>query len=44
MSKIEKVTKTTDNRFLNMYDLDVVTKTGHKGLYHVASIAQYYLE
>ena len=30
MSKIEKVTKTTDNRFLNMYDLDTVTKTGHK--------------
>ena len=40
MSKIEKVTKTTDNRFLNMYDLDVVTKTGHKGLYHVASRAK----
>lgn len=40
MSTIEKVTKTTDNRFLNMYDLDVVTKTGHKGLYHVASRAK----
>lgn len=39
MSKIEKVRKTTDNRFLNMYDLDVVTKTGHRGLYHVASRA-----
>lgn len=40
MSTIEKVTKTTGNRFLNMYDLDVVTKTGHKGLYHVASRAK----
>lgn len=40
MSKIEKVTKTTDNRFLNMYDLDTITKTGHKGLYHVASRAK----
>ena len=40
MSKIEKVTKTTDNRFLNMYDLDTVTKTGHKALYHVASRAK----
>ena len=40
MSKIEKVTKTTDNRFLNMYDLDTVTKTGQKALYHVASRAK----
>ncbi len=40
MSQIERVTKTTDNRFLNMYDLDVITKTGHKSLYHVASRAK----
>lgn len=40
MSKIERVTQTTNNRFLNMYDLDIITKTGHKGLYHVASRAK----
>lgn len=40
MSSIEKVTKTTENRFLNMYDLDIRNKNGQKGLYHVASRAE----
>ncbi len=40
MGKIGNITQTTRNRFLNMYDLDVTTKTGRKALYHVASRAQ----
>lgn len=39
MSSIQKITQITQNRFLNMYDLDVVHRTGKKGLYHVASRA-----
>ena len=40
MSSIQKITQITQNRFLNMYDLDVVHRTGKKGLYHVASRAR----
>ena len=39
MGKIEKITRTTDNKYLNMYDLDIVTRTGRRGIYHVASRA-----
>ena len=30
MAKIKKVTKTTENPFLNMYELDRESKTGKK--------------
>lgn len=38
--KIKKVTKTTENPFLNMYELDRESKTGKKGKYYVASRAK----
>ena len=40
MSSIRKVTQVTHNRFLNMFDLDVIHRTGDPGLYHVASRAR----
>ena len=40
MAKIKKVTKTTENPFLNMYELDRESKTGKKGKYYVASRAK----
>ena len=40
MSKVEKVIKTTQNHYLNMYDLETLNKNGHQGLYHVASRAR----
>ena len=39
MSKIRKVTQVTENRFLNMYNLDIEKRTGETGLYHIASRA-----
>ncbi len=36
-SRILSVEKTTDNRFLNMYNLHHENKVGRKGLYHMAS-------
>lgn len=40
MGKIRKITQTTKNRFLNMYDLDMTDKHGNSHLYHVASRAE----
>lgn len=40
MAKITKVTRLTENPFLNMYELDRVSKTGKKGKYYVASRAK----
>ena len=40
MSSIRKVTQVTHNRFLNMFDLDVIHRAGDPGLYHVASRAR----
>lgn len=40
MSSIRKVTQVTHNRFLNMFDLDVIHRGGDPGLYHVASRAR----
>lgn len=40
MGKIINVTQTTNNRFLNMYDLDVEDKNGGRHAYYVASRAQ----
>ena len=39
MGRITGITKTTENKFLNMYNLETVKRTGRKGLYHVASRA-----
>lgn len=39
MGKIQRVTKKTHNRFLNMYDLDIMNKNGHTGYYYLASRA-----
>lgn len=36
-NRILSVEKTTDNRFLNMYNLHYENKVGRRGLYHVAS-------
>ncbi|MCC8140301.1 MAG: NUDIX hydrolase [Lachnospiraceae bacterium] len=38
-NRILSVEKTTDNRFLNMYDLKFENKVGGQGFYHVASRA-----
>lgn len=38
--RIVNVKKTTDNRFLNMYDLDILDNKGKLSLYHVASRAE----
>lgn len=40
MMKVERVTQITQNKFLNMFNLDVEMRTGEKGLYHVASRAK----
>lgn len=40
MERIKKVTQTTDNRFLNMYDLEILDRNGTKRLYHVATRAK----
>lgn len=40
MGKIVKITKTTDNYYLNMYDLNTEDKKGNPHLYHVASRAR----
>lgn len=40
MAVIRNITKTTDNRFLNMYTLDTTNKKGGKGKYFVASRAE----
>lgn len=40
MGSIRKITQVTDNRFLNMFDLDVVHRTGTPGKYYVASRAR----
>lgn len=39
MGKITKITQETHNRFLNLYDLDTIKKTGKPGRYFVASRA-----
>ena len=39
MGKINKITKQTENRFLNMYELDREDKAGRSGKYFVASRA-----
>ena len=40
MDRIKKVTQTTSNRFLNMFDFEFLDKTGTKQTYHVASRAK----
>ncbi|MDO4805114.1 MAG: NUDIX hydrolase [Lachnospiraceae bacterium] len=40
MAVIEKVTKQTQNRFLNMYELDTIRKNGNRGKYFVSSRAE----
>lgn len=40
MRRIEHITKTTENRFLNMYELDMKSDTGKKSTYYVASRAK----
>jgi len=40
MKRIKQVTQITKNRFLNMFDLDVLDKNGKQHLYHVASRAK----
>lgn len=40
MGEIRKVTQTTKNYYLNLYDLDVRDKNGNPHLYHVASRAR----
>lgn len=40
MAKITKVTKKTENPFVNLYELDRESKTGKKGKYYVASRAK----
>mgnify|MGYP001327157484 CR=1 FL=1 len=39
MGTIKKITKQTNNRFLNMYALDRVNKAGKEGVYYMASRA-----
>lgn len=40
MGKIKKVTKQTENRFLNLYELDAEDRIGHSIRYYVASRAK----
>lgn len=40
MAKITKITRVTENPFVNLYELDRVSKTGKKGKYYVASRAK----
>lgn len=39
MSKVTKISQITQNKFLNLYDLEIENKAGHPGIYHVASRA-----
>lgn len=39
MGTIKKVTQKTNNRHLNMFDLDTVNEKGGRGIYHIASRA-----
>lgn len=40
MRRVEKITQTTNNRFLNMYKLDMKSDTGKQSIYYVASRAK----
>ena len=40
MGKIEKITKQTENRFLNMFELDTLRKNGTRSKYYVSSRAE----
>lgn len=40
MRRVDGITKTTDNRFLNMYELDMKSDTGKHSRYFVASRAE----
>lgn len=40
MGKITDIRKQTDNKFLNLYELDNIHKSGRKGKYFVASRAK----
>jgi len=40
MGKITEITKQTNNRFLNMYQLDRINKKGREGCYYMASRTQ----
>lgn len=40
MGKIKKITKVTENPFLNFYDLETENKVGREGHYYVASRAK----
>lgn len=40
MRKVNNITKTTNNRFLNMYELDMQSDTGRHSKYFVASRAE----
>lgn len=40
MRRIENIRKTTDNKFLNMYELDMKSDTGKQSTYFVASRAK----
>lgn len=40
MARITKITKKTENPFVNLYELDRESKTGKKGKYYVASRAK----
>lgn len=40
MRRIEKISQTTNNRFLNMYTLEMKSDTGKKSTYYVASRAK----
>ena len=39
MRRVDGITKTTNNRFLNMYELDMKSDTGKHSRYFVASRA-----
>ena len=40
MGKIEKITKQTENRFLNMFELDTLRRNGTRSKYYVSSRAE----
>ena len=40
MVSIDKITQKTENKFVNLYDLDVTHKNGAKSHYYVASRAK----
>lgn len=39
MSKVTKISQVTQNKFLNLYDLEIENKAGRPGIYHVTSRA-----